>query len=90
MAELPQWLLISYVVANMKWDREDIKVLDKAYTGIMRYSMWDSTHSSNPLYMKKNAREHQFLKLIEELLQRNADFGDTETLRKNLKCFTDA
>ena len=43
-----------YVVANMKCGGEDIvKVLEIGYTGVMRYSMWDSTHSSNPLYMKK-------------------------------------
>ena len=40
--------------------------------------------------MKTNAREHQFLKLMKELLQRNVDFGDTETLRKNLKSFKNA
>ena len=75
----------------MKWDGEDIiKVLEIAYSGIMRYSMWYSTRFSNPLYMKKNAREHQFLKLMEELLQRNEDFGGAETLRKNLKSFKDA
>ena len=34
--------------------------------------------------------EHQFLELMEELLQRNVDFGDAETLRKNLKSFKDA
>ena len=46
-----------YVVANMKWDGEDnAKVLEIAYTGVMRYSMWDSTHSSNPFYMKKKKK----------------------------------
>ena len=94
MYVLPQWLLIFSVVANMKWDGEGmIKVLEIAYTGVMRYSMWvlrDSTHSSNPLYMKKNAGKHHFLKLMEELLQRNVDFGDAETLRKNLISFKDA
>ena len=40
--------------------------------------------------MKKNVREYHFLKLMEELVQRNVDFGDAETLRKNLKSFTDA
>ena len=56
----------------------------------MRPSMWYSTHSRNPHYVKQIAKEHQFLKLMEELLQRNVDFGDAEILRKNLKSFNDA
>ena len=45
--------------ANMKWDGEDnVKVLEIAYAGVMRYSMWDSTHSSNPFYMKKKMLEN--------------------------------
>ena len=50
-----------FVVVNMKWDGEDIiQVREIAYSENMRYSMWDSTHSGNLHYMKKNARKYQF------------------------------
>ena len=76
--------MASHINANMKWDGEDIiKVLEinRGYD-----VLWDP---SNPLYMKKNAREYQFSKLMEELRQSNVDFDDAETLHKKLKSFKD-
>ncbi|RUM29381.1 MAG: hypothetical protein DSY42_06650 [Aquifex sp.] len=64
----------------LKWSGDEIiRFLDiyRKYEGL-----WDT---NNENYMKRNAREHSFKSLINELIEAGVEIPGEETLRKKIK-----
>ena len=69
----------------LKWSGDEIiRFLDiyRKYEGL-----WDT---NNENYMKRNAREHSFKSLINELIEAGVEIPGEETLRKKIKNLKDA